>query len=124
MSNLLRHNISIPVVMTATGQFTSFLACPFVPDELKCKNLTFYHTNGTAGVFTLRLDGLGTQSATILGAVVDACTTFSGITIPVPNFNAGTYTFTMFNGDGSIATGLVGARLNALLEFRRYTIRL
>lgn len=127
MSNIQRHNVSIPVVLDGTGQFTSYLSCPFVPDEIKCKNLTFQTVAGnTPGVFTVQMNGLGVTSSSpggsVLGALIDPCTTFSGITIPITNWNNGTYTFGVYE-DTIPSVALTGASLNILLEFRRYRIR-
>ena len=124
MSNLQRHNISIPVVLTATPTFTANLSCPFVPDEIKVKNLTFILSGTTLGAFTVQLAGLGGNNpgGQVLGSVIDPTASFSGITIPVQNFTDGTYTFGVYNMTNTLANALAGANLNILLEFRRYRI--
>ena len=125
MSNLQRHNISIPVVLSAAGTFTANLSCPFVPDEIKVKNLTFMLTGASVGAFTVQLAGLGGSNpgGQVLGSIIDPTASFSGITIPVQNFTEGTYTFGVYTMANAVATTLNGANLNILLEFRRYRIR-
>ncbi len=126
MSALLRHNVNISQVLDNTGTFTAYLSCPFVPDEVKVKQLAFScPTVPEAGVFTVRLAGLGpggSPGGNVLGALITPCVSFSAITIPLTNFNAGTYTFGVYAND-VLSDEVQDSNLNIILEFRRYRIR-
>ena len=121
MSTLQRYNQYISAVLNATGTFTANLTCPFVPDEIKVTNLSFYHNGTTPDVFTVQVNlGNGNSpGGTAIGAIIDPIVALSRIIVPLVNFTNGTYTFGVYENN-VLSTALNGATLDIMLEFRRY----
>ena len=121
-----RHTVLATMITTDTGIMTARLACPFVPTEMKVKQVSFFRDNNTTvasqGTFTIHVRGIGPGDSlypTVLGCVIDPCVSFPGITIPVSGFSSGQYTFEI-RMNGALALVPQFATLNLILEFRRY----
>ena len=116
---LLRYSYPFQVVITATGKFTRTIHVPFTPDEVKVKQLGFYLTGATAGVFTLQCDPLIGQSNTNLGFFIDPIVSFTGLTYPLGRPITGSFDFTIME-DAMPTTALDNGSLSVHLEFRKY----
>ena len=121
---MLRHTVLVTATTTTTGIFTHTMSCPFPPDEMKVKQLSFFRDGGTTiasqGAFSVHIDGLGSGGpyGTVLGTVIDPCVSFPGVTHAISGFSNGQYTFSLrVNG---VPTGVpVNATLNIVIEFRK-----
>ena len=118
---MLRHNVYITNLMSNgdPATFTTTLFCPFVPDEVKVRQLG-YATDGTNtdGIFAVLCDTLTGSPAAILGSVVDPSVTFAGAIFPLNGSVNGTHLFYMTQS-GAVSTDLDG-NLNIMLEFRKW----
>ena len=118
MSNLRRHNQFVTTVLNATSTFRARLDCPFIPDEVKVKLISFYNTAVSAGTFSIHVDGLNGMESPI-GSFMDPTMSFSGITVPLQSFSPGLFTFHIFQ-NGALTANPGAGTLNIHLEFRRY----
>ena len=114
-----RYNYFIQEVLDATGMFQRTIYVPFVPTEVKVKQIGFYQTGAVAtGLFWLNCDSLVGQSNSNLGMMIDPTVSFNGITYPLSSSPDGTHTFRVMEED-AVSEDLDGVSLNVHLEFRR-----
>jgi hypothetical protein len=118
MSKVLRHNVFITTAVTAAATFNSTIYCPFVPDEVKVKQIAYSSINVDHAVYSLQCRALVGASA-VLGSFVDPCVSFTGTTFPLSGFMNGTYTFSVYEIT-TLATTTPRGDLNIMLEFRKY----
>jgi hypothetical protein len=116
--HIQRYNYFFQQILDATGTFTKPIFVPFVPTEVKVKQIGFQLTGATAGVFNLNCDSLVGQSNSNLGIMIDAIVSFNGIVYPLTSSPDGIHTFRVME-EGNVAATLNGASLAVHLEFRR-----
>jgi hypothetical protein len=118
---MLRHTAFVSAVLTATGDFTAYLDCPFAPDEMKVKMAYFYES--VAGVTSLqcvrcpRLTGMGNPP---LCVVTTAMVSHVGLTWPLVGFTPGAYDFSVRKIDGTIDANLATSEVAFHIEFRKF----
>jgi hypothetical protein len=116
---VLRHVVAFQQTLDDTGIFTKSIFVPFVPDEVKVKQIGFYDTGGTPGCFSLNCDSLAGQAGSIFGFFIDSIVSFSGITYQLRESPNGSHTFRVME-DGDVSDSLDTGSLNVHLEFRKY----
>jgi hypothetical protein len=114
---VLRYNYAFQQVCPASGQFNRDISVPFVPDEVKIRQIGFYSVGTAVDVLSLSCDSLVGQSSSNLGFFVDAGVFFPGITYPLSRSPNGSHTFTVLT---SVQAAVDGATLALHLEFRKY----
>ena len=120
-ARLQRYSFLIGQVLDNTGSFSQTIYVPFTPDEVKVKQIGFYLTGATNGIFHLRCDSLVSgMGRSNLGIFIDPVISFNGITYPVGPSVHGSHTFSVQDSTGANLTVLTGGDLLVHLEFRRY----
>jgi hypothetical protein len=115
-----RHVIAIQQILDATGVFTKNIYVPFVPDEVKVKQVGFYGTAALPGMWTINCDSLAGQVNSNFGFVIDPVVSFNGITYEMDRSPNGPHTFRILDLTGLPATTLNNCQLNIHLEFRKF----
>jgi hypothetical protein len=118
---ILRYNVPMMVTLDATGLFTKTINVPFIPDEVKIKQLCLYLDGKTNGAFSLNCDSLVQQTNSNLGYMIDPSTPFTGITYPLTRSPDGSHTFRVLRS-GAVTTALNAAELCVHLEFRKHSL--
>ena len=118
-----RHNTFITTTLDASGQFTSVLMCPFIPDEVKVRGISFFNTVAVVnGVFSIHVDSLGyggSPGGTCLGSFIDPSISYQGIVIQLPTWtNNSTHTFRILLA--GLPTAVAIGTLNLHLEWRKF----
>ena len=114
-----RYVVSIQQVLDTTGVFTRTIYVPFIPHELKVKQIGFFDLGNTVGLWSVNCDSLAQQTGSNLGYFFDPCVSFTGITYALRTSPNGAHTFQLLNSNGVPATPN-GSRIAIHLEFRRY----
>jgi hypothetical protein len=114
-----RYHVVIRQVLDATGTFQQTIYVPFVPDEVKTKQICYVNAGAATNAFGLTCDGLSDQSNSSLGFFMDPTVSFTGITQTLGRSVNGIHTFRILNAAGDIAVTEDGGRLQVHLEFRK-----
>ena len=119
---MLRHNVFISAVLTASGQFTRTITCPFAPDEVKVKMVAFYGGGDSpiAQVLSVHAPMLTSDAKVPLCTVIDPCQSHFGVTFPMNHRPDGSIDFKVADQDGDVPAEVDDAHLTIYLEFRKH----
>ena len=114
----LRYHVAFLQVLDATGTFSKTINVPFIPDEMKVKQISFSGPGGV-GAWSLQCDSLAGAGNSSLGFFTDPCISFTGLTFTIGRNIDGLHQFRIMDPSG-VATGLAAMWLYVHLEFRKY----
>ena len=117
---LQRFNVNIWRTLSAAGTFDVNMYVPFIPTELKVKQVGMASAALITGLYSVSCDALVGVSSSSLALVQDDTTVYPGITFTLSSPVGGTYTIRIIDqATGLVTTALNGVTIGINLEFRR-----